>query len=342
MPKIDITALDRELKQGKRRPVYFIVGEEGYLAHAALASIKEALGAGDGGAAEVVSFTAQEASPEDVIGALRTVPMLGARPVVVIRGGEALAKERKAAISDALAEYLSKPLDCATLIVVAEKMDGRTRLMQLAEKSGAIVECRRLYDDKVPAWINMQVKRNGRQISMEAAKFLAEMVGNDLGQISGAIDRIVLYIGDRKAVDLKDVEAAVADTHQRDVFDLTDAVGERRLSRALSYLHNLIQNGQPPPLILHMLARHFRMLSKAREISGRTSDRTEMAKYIGVNPFYLQGYLDQSQNFSRSELRGSFAVLHRCDREIKSSRMPKERVIERAIVALVEKKDAAR
>jgi len=137
------------------------------------------------------------------------------------------------------------------------------------------------------------------------------------------------------------VEEAVADTHQRDVFDLTDAVGRKQLSRALSYLHNLIQNGQPPPLILHMLARHFRILAKAKEIAGRAADRGEMARYMGVNPYFAGGYIEQSKNFSKSEIRGSFAILHRCDREVKSSRLPRERIIERAIIALTEKKGAA-
>ena len=129
---------------------------------------------------------------------------------------------------------------------------------------------------------------------------------------------------------------AITETHQRDVFELTDAVGERKLSRALSFLHNLIQNGQPPPLIVHMLARHFRILSKAREIEGRMMDRAEIARYLGVNPFYANNYVRQAKNFSRQELRKSFQKLSRCDREIKSSRLPRERVLERAIISITE------
>ena len=90
------------------------------------------------------------------------------------------------------------------------------------------------------------------------------------------------------------------------------------------------------------LDKLLRILAKAKEIAGRAGDRAEVARYIGVNPYYAANYVKQSKNFSRSELRGSFAVLHRCDREVKSSRLPRERILERAIVALVEKKGAAR
>lgn len=338
MPRVDITALDRDLRQGKVAPVYVILGEEPYLAQSALKMIKGVLSAAEGSEFSLTTFSARDADPESVIGALRTVPMMGGRPVVVLRDGENLGKEGRKKLLDALTAYVDSPLDTSSLIIYAAKLDGRLKLVQQAAKRGTVVECKRLYDDKLPSWIGMEVKRRGRQMSFEAAKFLAEMVGNDLGQIAGSIERLILYIGDKRLIELSDVEEAVTETHQRDVFELTDAVGQRKLSRALSYLHNLVENGQPPPLILHMLARHFRILSKAREIEGRVMDRSDIARYLGVNPFYVNNYVSQARNFSKLELRRSFQTLHRCDREIKSSRLPRERVLERAIVTITEKK----
>jgi len=338
MPKIDITALDRELRQKKYASVYVIAGEEPYLVQSSLKMIREAFGSGEEGDLSTSTFSARDADPEAVLAALKTVPMLGGRPLVVVRDGEYLAKEGRKALLESLTSYVDAPLDSATLVISATKLDGRLRLMQQAAKNGAVVECKKLYDDKLPSWVGIEVKRRGRQISFEAAKFLAEMAGNDLGSLAGSIERLILYVGDRKLIELKDVEEAVTETHQRDVFELTDAVGQRRLGRALSYLHNLIENGQPPPLILHMLARHFRILSKAREVESRMMDRSEIARYLGVNPFYVNNYVAQAKNFSKRELRQSFQTLHRCDREIKSSRLPRERVIERAIVSITEKK----
>jgi DNA polymerase-3 subunit delta len=338
MPKIDITALDRDLRQKKIASVYVIAGEEPYLVQSSLRMIREVFGGGDENDLSTSTFSARDANPEAVLAALKTVPLLGGRPLVVMRDGEYLTKDGRKALLESLTRYAEAPLDSSTLVISATKLDGRSKLMQLAMKKGTVVECKKLYDDKLPSWVGIEVKRRGRQISFEAAKFLAEMVGNDLGQLAGSIERLILYVGDRKLIELKDVEEAVTETHQRDVFELTDAVGQRKLSRALSYLHNLIENGQPPPLILHMLARHFRILSKAREVEGRMMDRSEVAKYLGVNPFYVNNYVTQAKNFSKQELRRSFQTLHRCDRSIKSSRLPRERVIEKAIITITEKK----
>lgn len=332
MPKIDIAELDRELKQGKIRFLYVITGSERYLSHGALRRIQETLRE-KGGEFGEKSFSGKETKAEDLINSLRTVPLLGGRPTIIIKDAEGLSKN----VLEVLTDYLEKPVESSTLVLVAEKLDGRTRFMSLAAKIGAVIECKPLYMDKVPFWINMETRRLGKQISQEAARFLADMIGNDLGQLANAIERICLYVGERKIVEIKDVEDAVAETHQRDVFELTDAVGSKKLVKAMSLLHNILENGESPILVLNMLARHFRILSKAKEIAGRVTDNSEVARYLGVHPYFAKNYLSQSRNFSGKELRAGFRTLCRCDRELKSSRVAKERIIEKALFSLVGK-----
>jgi len=330
MPKLDIISLERELRAGKTHPVYVIVGQEMHLARAALRLIKEKVCVDSTDEFSFRSFDANDAKLEDVMGSLRTVPLLGGKTTVLIRNVEKL----KGDLLDALTEYLASPQD-TSLIMTGTKIDGRTKFIQLASKVGAIVECKPLYSDKIPLWINMEVKRGDKQISQEAARFLADMVGTELGQIAQAIERVSLFVGKKQLIELSDVEHAIADTHQRTIFELTDAVGQRKLPKAITLLHNILENGQAPVLTLNMLARHFRILSKAKEISGRITNRGEVAKYLGVHPFYAQNYMQQARNFSNKELRDGFHVLHKCDRSLKSSRIPKERILEKALFQLI-------
>jgi len=330
MPKLDITGLDRELRSKQIQSIYIITGPETHLAQSAFRMIKEACGVSAGDDVSLKTFSGKETRIEGVFATLRTVSMFGGRPVVAIREAESLSKD----VLDALADYCVSPVESSTLVVIGEKLDGRTRFMQTASKNGTLIECKQLYMNQIPSWVGIESKRQGRQISQDAARFLSEIVGNDLGALSQSIERIILYIGEKKIIDLKDVEEAVAETRQRDVFELTDAVGLRQLSKAMSILHNVLENGESPILLLNMLARHFRILSKAKEISGRMEDGSQIAKYLGVHPYFAKNYLAQAKEFSKNELRASFNILHRCDRELKSSRVAKERIIEKALLGL--------
>ena len=269
MAKIDVVQLDQELRAGKLRPVYIIAGEESYLANSALQRIEESVTEKDSSGLARTVFTGKEVTAHELLDTVRSLPLLGGRPVAIVRDAEGLSKDA----FEKLTAYVAKPLESSTLILVASKLDGRSKFMQAASKTAAatIIECKPLYANQVPSWINMEISRRGKKISQEAARYLADIVGQDLGQVVSAIERLTLFIGDRPTIDLKDVEESIAETTQRSIFELTDAVGRKKLNRSVSVLKNLVEFGTAPVLILNMIARHFRILTRAREIESRAS-----------------------------------------------------------------------
>jgi DNA polymerase-3 subunit delta len=145
------------------------------------------------------------------------------------------------------------------------------------------------------------------------------------------LERITLFVGRNKIVELADVEEAVAETTQRSVFEFTDALGNKDKKRAMLILKNLVDNAAQPIMILAMVARHFRLLIKAKEVEKWGAGR-EIASYLGVNSFFVKNYVNQAANFSLEELKSKFKLLAKCDRQIKSSRIPKERILEQLII----------
>ncbi|HQB07955.1 MAG TPA: DNA polymerase III subunit delta [Rectinema sp.] len=335
MARMDVTILDKELRAGKIHPVYTIVGEEYHLVRTAVDILKEKICGSERNEFSTILLDAASSDASRILPSLQTPSLLAGKILVQVKNLHKLDKE----LIEELVSYLNDPCDSSVLLLIAEKLDGRTKFAQVLEKRGAIIECKPLFDNKLPNWLNIEFKRHGRQISQQAASFLADMVGNDLSQLSSAIEKIVLYVGDKKLVDVRDIEQSITETHQRTVFMMTDAVGERSISRAMAHLHNIIDNGGAPLLLLNILTKHFRILSKAKEISGRMNNRADIARYIGVNPFFAQKYISQAANFSRAELRRAFRILHRCDREIKSSRLPDERLLERALISIMGDRD---
>jgi DNA polymerase-3 subunit delta len=326
MAKLSIVDLDAELRKGSIRPFYIIVGEEAYLAQTALKRIEDVVLGNEVSEFAKRSFFGKEVSQHELLDHIRAIPLLGGRTLTIVKEAQGLTKET----FEALTQYIESPLESTIVTLVADKLDGRSRLMQAASKNPktAIIECKPLYANQVPSWVNMEVSRLGKKISQDAAHYLADMVGQDLGQIVQAIERIILYVGNRPTIEVKDVEEAIAETTQRSIFELTDAIGRRNLTKALATLTNLLEHGTAPVLILNMIARHFRILVRAREVESRGNSR-EVASYLGVNPFFAKDYIEQCRNFSASDLRKKFGILARCDRELKSSRIPKERILER-------------
>ena len=219
------------------------------------------------------------------------------------------------------------------LILESEKLDGRTKFAQQLQKLGTVVECKPLYANKIPSWINIESKRRGKNISHDAAQFLAQISGSDMGMIIQSLEKIILYVGDQPLIELKDVEEAVADTAQKNIFDLTNALGERRQNDALFLLRNLMDHAQPPVIIIAMIARHFRIIAHARELPRGVNER-EAAGKLKVHPFYVRQYLSQANKLSRDKIQKAFYILSRTDKEVKSSKIPRDKILERTVIDL--------
>jgi DNA polymerase-3 subunit delta len=102
------------------------------------------------------------------------------------------------------------------------------------------------------------------------------------------------------------------------VFDLTDALGEKRLEKALRSLGRLLGDGEAPLLVLAMIARHFRQLWKVRELLENRTPVQEIGRIAGINPYFLQGIVAQARNYSVAELRRLFARIFEIDGALKS------------------------
>ena len=330
MPKLTITDLDRELRNKQLRPVYFIYGPEGYLVNTAISRIRNFV------PVEPERFS-KDADLSEIIACASTLPMWANHRLIIVSDAGSFKE------ADALERYLQNPAKTATIIFHADKADGRTKFVQLCTLTGAAIECKPLYDDKIPGWIRMEAEGRNRSISMESASIIAELVGNNLSELATALDKIVLYIGRKKMIEPLDVETVLTETGRKSVFEFTDAVGRRSLDKALHILGRLSEFGENEVMILSLIARHWRLLLKAKEAILKTPnyDRAGIARVLGVNPFFVEGYTAQAKLFSPKELKSGFRKLYSVDKALKSSRLPKKTILEKCVRELIKNQAAS-
>jgi DNA polymerase-3 subunit delta len=134
----------------------------------------------------------------------------------------------------------------------------------------------------------------------------------------GELDKLVSYVGDREYIEEGDVADVVSDTRAESIFALTDALGSGERALALRLLNRLLDDGQPPLVILSMLVRHFRQLWKTRELLSQGVAQKELPRRIGVNPYFLGGLLTQAKRCTDAGLREAFPRFLAVDLALKS------------------------
>ena len=328
------------IASGQLDPIYCLHGAERYLVDRCLAAIRQAvLGSAGGGASfNHDVFDLKETPMGRVVGTARTMPMMARRRLVIGKGVD----DVKAPDLEPLLPYVEDPNPTTCLVLIGEKVDTRFKVFATLRKAGFLHEFPALRDRELSGWLAREARQRQIGLDNDAATALAEMAGPDLGRLSQALEQLALYVGDAKRIRLADVEELVAETRQRGVFELTKAIGEGNVERALRLLANMQRNREPALRIQFMLVRQLRQIWRAKELAAAGVPRPEIASQVGIAPFFLDDVLVPARRMSHATLERSFGRLYRADRVLKSSRIDPDLILSKLVQQLAEDASARR
>ncbi len=320
------------LARGQIDPIYCLSGEP-YQVEATSSAIRAAVLAEAGPAAAFNQdvFDLKDKGLGAALATARTLPMMARRRLVVGKGVD----EVKAADLEPLAAYADDPNPSTCLILLAEKVDVRFKAFQALRKRGFLHVFAPLRDREVAGWIRTEARRRKIAIGADAAEALAGVTGPDLGRLAQVLDQLALYAGS-EPISVAHVEALVAETRQRGIFELTKAIGAGNVAGALALLTNMLRNREPALRIQYMLARHLRQVWRAKELSAAGAPRNEIAGAVGINPYFLDDILVPAKRMTGKALATAFDHLFQADVDLKSSRMDPDVALARLVQTLAE------
>ncbi|MBW2526665.1 MAG: DNA polymerase III subunit delta, partial [Deltaproteobacteria bacterium] len=284
-------------------------------------------------------FVAGEAEAEVVVAAARTLPMMASHRVVTLVGVERWEQRGGAGKSvrgplDVLADYADDPSPSTVLLVVGSKIHGGRRLMKQAKKEGYLVSCPPLTRRDLPDWIRRAATERGHRIKPHVAEALAEMVGPELGPVDDALERLSLYVGDGADITEEALAQVVTRVRQDTVWQLVDALGQRRLGRALASLADAYDPRDGGLRLLGAVAWSVRQLIKYASARRAGQGPPEAAKSAGVPPFKVKQVERTVREVTPARLEGWLERLADADRALKSSSRPGRAILEALLIDL--------
>lgn len=297
---LEVAALQRELAKERIRPAYLILGEELLLRREASQAI-EAAALGDDPTARALGrqvFSGGEARIGDILAATAGLPMFGGRRLVLVDGIERLRKGDR----EALLPALTNLPDSTILVLTADKLDGRLTFTRDLRRRTAVVSAAPLPERELPEWIGRRFAARGHRISRACAERLLLLTGPGLSALAGEIEKVSLYVGEAGQITEEDLNRVVAGGLGGTLDDLTRAVGERDLARALAALAGALEAGEEPLRILGFVAYRLGDLWRlANGIRGWVRPEVEKA----------------ARNYTTSELARAISLLHEADLALK-------------------------
>ncbi len=189
--------------------------------------------------------------------------------------------------------------------------------------------------DALVEWVKSYVKENQRNISDENAQLLIDIVGENRSLIELQLEKIFLFLNEKKEVTLESIQQLATELKQFNIFDLINAIGRKEKSKALEIAFNLYGSGTDMIQIIGMLNRYFSALAKIDELIALKMSDQEAARIVGTHPFYYKNYVEARKRFDLNAITNAFRALFNADLTIKTSPLDQKTVLTMLIAEII-------
>ncbi len=323
--------------------VYILHGNDDFAISEALKSISEKIGDSASVAMNTTVIEGRSFAIDQLASVTQAMPFLAERRLVILN--DPLGSLKSAKLRTQFQTTLNNiPVSTAFAIVIPRPLvDGRDQrkgkqhwLQKWAsenQKKSFIREFSLPQGPQMARWIQTKAKELGGEFSYEAAGLLASYVLDDPRMAAQEIEKLLAYANYARVVELDDVERLTPYAAEGNIFEMVDALGNRRGEIALRILHRLLEEDEVL-LIFGMIVRQFRMLLLTRDLLDAGYREAEITKQLKTHAFVARKLIRQAQNFTVQSLEAIYRKLLDVDESIKTGKIEGDIALDTLITAL--------
>ena len=244
--------------------VYAVIGSDDVEVKQTAASLAEKLKPAGGGefGIEIVDGAADNAEQaaariRSTIEALCTLPFFGGEKLVWLKNANFLGddqKARAASVQEALEELtdtIGRGLGPEiTFLLSAIEVDKRRSFYKSLAKRAELQIFDKLdssrggWEEEAGQIVQTRAKKRKLQFDDDALKLFVLLTGGDTRAIENELEKIDVYLEKERVVDVGLVRELVPLTREGVIFDLSNALAQRDLERALDLVRQLLDQGE--------------------------------------------------------------------------------------------------
>ncbi|MEZ3490780.1 MAG: DNA polymerase III subunit delta [Lachnospiraceae bacterium] len=319
----------QDIKSAQFSHLYLLYGEEAYLRRQYRDKLRAALVPADD-TMNCSVYSGKDINASEVVDLAGTMPFFAERRVIIIENSGWL----KSGNDQFLALVKAIP-DTTYLILVEEETDKRSKLYKAVTANGYAALCEMQDEATLRKWVMGLLKKENKLITPDALTLLLDKTGTSMENIRREVEKLVCYKYYDEGITVSDVEELCIVQIQNQIFDMVEAVAQKKQKQALKLYYNLLALKEAPMKILALIARQFNMLLQVKEMKTKGYHESDIAKQTGLNPYYLKKkYIPQAAQFKQAQLETALKACVEAEEAVKTGRMPDLLSVELIIVSL--------
>jgi len=268
----------------------------------------------------------KETDADEVIALAKQFPFGTEKRVVIVKE----AKELKNI--DRLVKYAENPSKTAIVVICYKYATLKASQLKAVEKNGVVFHSEKMKDYKLPAWIQTHIAKYQFKMQPAVANLLAENIGVDLSRIDNEFKKLTIFLPPNSEITSDIVEKHIGISKEYNVFELQNALAERKIDKAYKIVHYFCQNiKQTPNVVTINSLASFYLKLLAYNLSDKSIEAK--AKVFGKNDYVQKINIQYAQNHSILELQKIIGTLREYDSKTKGvdSYLPDEELLKELV-----------
>ncbi len=299
-----------DLKQKKFAPVYLFMGEETYFIDELSNYISENILTEEEKSFNYSVLYGKDTDAATVINTSKRFPMMSSHQVVILKEAQNLKG------IDDLIYYVEKPQPATILVINYKygKLNKTKKLYKAFKKNAVVFESDKLYDDKIPSWINQYLKNKKVDIKPEASILLVEFLGNNLSKVAKELDKLIITLPPGQKEITKDhIEKNIGISKDFNNFELQKALAKKDNFKAMQIVDYFSKNPKDNPIVVTITSLYFYFSKLLSYHFLKDKSKSSVASQLKINPYFVNEYVAASKIYKAGKVIKIISLLREYD-----------------------------
>lgn len=330
-----VEQLRLQLKNNELKNLYLFFGEEEYIREEYVKKVAALLPEDPFAEFNTVKIEGAASDPDELDSVLENFPMMAEKKTVIIKDS-GIFKSPTEDMKKYWSARLENIADYVVLIFSEKEVDKRGTLYKSAAKHGVVAEFAYLSQQDMTNWATSEFFNAGKKISKTNIAYFVSLCGEDVASVKNEIDKLIAFCGEE--ITKSDIDRLVSKSLNIRIFEMTDGIMEKNMSKVMSVLSELKGAKEPPLKILYTLSSAFdKMLyAKLAEKSGMMYN--DIVARLKIHPFAAKKYIAGAQAFDQAYLIERVRAVAETDFSIKQGELSDWDALENYIAECIYKK----
>lgn len=337
--------LIKNIGKKKLNNIILIHDKESFLTEIALESMKKDLLDPSFIDLNYVKFQFEKLGKNEYFSAVETLPFMDEKRLVVI-DDIYLQRDKIKKFEDKF-DFIQKSFSnfnkssILVLIYRGEKIYKTGKFYKTLSKKADIYLVDRLDRKQFQNFIIKHFRKFKVSLDFQSTNFIVERLGYlsrdskvSLYDVTNELDKLANHLKSRNP-DKKEIEEAVLEYFQDNIFMLTDALSNRDIDKALTLFNRMYEEDEF--MIFHMVLRQVKNLICVKDCDNKRFNKATGMKYCMIGSFEYDKNIRFARNFSMDELIEIHRLCFEAEEKVKTMGMDMRKLLKRIILSFIRK-----